>query len=87
VNAVSSAASTMNERARVPRVTLTKPEAAEALGVSLDHLERHILPELHVIRSGRRVLIRVGELQRWAQQSEALSLVGDSAWPGARAAV
>jgi excisionase family DNA binding protein len=62
-----------------PRVTLSKPEAADALGVSLDHLERHILPDLRVIRSGRRVLIRVGELERWAQQNEAFALAGDSA--------
>lgn len=63
----------------VPRVALSKPEAADALGVSVDHLERHILPELRVIRSGRRVLIRVGELHRWAQDQEAFCLVGESA--------
>jgi excisionase family DNA binding protein len=62
----------------LPRVTLSKTAAAEALGVSVDHLERHILPELRVIRSGRRVLIRVEELQRWARDNEAFSLVGDS---------
>jgi excisionase family DNA binding protein len=64
---------------RIPRVALTKPEAADALGVSLDHLERHILRDLRVIRSGRRVLVRVGELERWAQENEAFSLTGDQA--------
>jgi hypothetical protein len=63
----------------VQRVALTKPEAANALGVSVDHLERHVLPNLRVIRSGRRVMIRVGELERWAQDQEAFSLAGDSA--------
>jgi excisionase family DNA binding protein len=63
----------------LPRVTLTKAEAADALGISLDHLERHVLPDLRVIRSGRRVLIRLGELERWAQQQEAFSLAGDPA--------
>jgi excisionase family DNA binding protein len=62
---------------KIPRVTLTKPEAAAALGISEDHLERHILDDLRVIRSGRRVLIRVGELERWAQENEAFSLAGD----------
>lgn len=63
----------------VQRVALTKPEAADALGASVDHLERHVLPNLRVIRSGRRVLIRVGELERWTQESEAFSLAGDAA--------
>jgi excisionase family DNA binding protein len=56
----------------VTRVTLTVDEAAAALGVSRDHLERHVLPELRVIRSGRRLLIRHAELERWAQRHEAL---------------
>lgn len=50
----------------IPRVTLTKPEAAAALGVSVDSLERHVLPSLKVIRRGKLVLIPVTELQRWA---------------------
>lgn len=67
------------ESARFARVALSKSEAAEALGVSLDHLERHVLPDLRVITCGRRVLIRVGELERWAQENEAFSLAGDRA--------
>jgi hypothetical protein len=65
-------------RARnVPRVTLTLQEAADALGVSLDHLHRHVLCDLRVIRCGRRVLVRVGELERWAREHEALPLGAD----------
>lgn len=63
----------------VPRVTLAKSEAALALGVSLDHFERHVLPSLRVIRCGRRVLIRVAELERWASENEAFLLVGEAA--------
>jgi hypothetical protein len=62
---------------RVPRVTLTKREAANALGVSVDHLERHVLPDLRVIRSGRLLLIGVRELERWASDHEALPLRAD----------
>jgi excisionase family DNA binding protein len=62
----------------VPRVTLTKQEAADALGVSLDSFERHVLPHLRVVRCGRRVLIRLEELRRWAEENEALMLVGES---------
>jgi excisionase family DNA binding protein len=58
-------------------VALTVDEAAAALGVSRDHLERHVLRDLRVIRSGRRVLIRLRELERWAQEHEALPLGAD----------
>jgi excisionase family DNA binding protein len=61
----------------LPRVTLTKREAADALGVSVDHLERWVLPGLRTIHSGRRVLISVRELERWATDHEALTLRAD----------
>ncbi len=51
------------------RITLTVDEAAAALGVSRDHLERHILPDLRTIYVGRRRLIPVKELERWADRS------------------
>jgi excisionase family DNA binding protein len=56
----------------VPRVALTIDEAAVALGISRDHLERHVLPDLRVIRVGRRLLVRIAELERWAQRNEAV---------------
>ena len=58
----------------VPRVALTRQEAAGALGVSVDHFERHILAGLRVIRSGRLVLVPVAELERWAQDQAAYAL-------------
>jgi excisionase family DNA binding protein len=60
--------SNMSRPSAVVRVTLTVDEAAAALGVSRDHLERHILRDLHVIYSGRRRLIPVRELERWAER-------------------
>jgi hypothetical protein len=59
---------------QVPRVALGKEEAAAALGVSLDTLERHVWPDLRVIPCGGRKLVRVGELERWAQENEGFSL-------------
>lgn len=47
------------------RLTLTRREAALALGVSLDFLEDHVLRELRVVRRGRLRLIPVAELERW----------------------
>jgi hypothetical protein len=45
----------------VPRLALSKTEAADALGVSVDFLEEHVLHELKVVRRGRRRLIPLSE--------------------------
>jgi hypothetical protein len=39
------------------RLALSMQEAAEALGVSRDSFERHIIAELHLVRIGRRGLL------------------------------
>jgi excisionase family DNA binding protein len=67
----------------VRRVALTLEEAAAALGVSLAHLRRHILPELRVVRSGSARLVPVRELEAWADRSAALAL--GSSLPATRA--
>ena len=56
------------------RLALSKPEAAEALGVSVDTLERHVLGELRVVRRGRLVLIPVRELEAWLERNAARTL-------------
>jgi hypothetical protein len=61
-------------RDAVPRVTLTKSEAAAALGISVDSFERHVQPDLRVIRRGRIRLIPLRELERWATDNAALTL-------------
>lgn len=60
----------------VPRLALSKAEAAEALGVSVDYLEQHVLPELRVVRRGRRVFVAIAELEGWLERSAALTLDG-----------
>jgi hypothetical protein len=50
----------------VPRVALSRQEAAAALGMSLDSFERHVQPELRLIRRGKLRLIPLVELERWA---------------------
>ncbi|TML08551.1 MAG: helix-turn-helix domain-containing protein [Actinobacteria bacterium] len=54
--------------AAVGRLALSKAEAADALGVSIDFLEEHVMHELRVVRCGRRRLIPVRELERWLEQ-------------------
>src|SRR5687767_2727825 len=53
--------------AAIPRVALSRSEAAAALGISLDSFERHVQPDLRLIRRGRLVLVPVAELERWAE--------------------
>jgi hypothetical protein len=55
-------------RHQVERLALSKAEAAEALGVSVDHLERHVLDHLRVVYVGARRLIPVIELQRFLRE-------------------
>jgi hypothetical protein len=52
--------------AAIPRITLTREDAAAALGMSLDSFERYVQPHLRLLRLGRMVLVPVGELRRWA---------------------
>ena len=59
---------------RIERLALSKSEAAEALGVSVDFLEDHVLHELRIVRRGRRRLIPVRELERWLDESAALTI-------------
>jgi excisionase family DNA binding protein len=54
------------------RLAYRPNEAAEAIGVSSDHFERHVIPDLRVIRSGRLRLIPRAELERWLAESAAM---------------
>jgi excisionase family DNA binding protein len=56
------------------RLALSKVEAAEALGVSVDYLEGHVMHELRIVRRGRRRLIPVGELERWLDENATRAL-------------
>ena len=52
--------------APIPRIALTRNEAAAALGMSLDKFERHVQADLRLIRCGKLQLVSVRELERWA---------------------
>jgi hypothetical protein len=52
----------------VPRFTLTRREAAASLGMSLNHFERKVQPDLKVVLCGQLVLVPVLELERWIQR-------------------
>ena len=51
--------------APIPRLALSRDEAAAALGMSLNSFERHVQPTIRLVRLGRMRLVPVGELERW----------------------
>ncbi|MFN8164503.1 MAG: hypothetical protein U0R26_11900 [Solirubrobacterales bacterium] len=58
---------TVRVKAPVPRIALTPPEAAAALGCGETYFTEQVRPELRLIRRGRKVLVPVAELERWVQ--------------------
>ncbi len=64
-------------QSRIPRLAVSKVEAAEALGVSVDFLEEHVLHELRIVRRGRRRLIPIAELSRWMEVNAQRTLGGE----------
>jgi hypothetical protein len=59
----------MSEVAPIPRLALSREEAAAALGMSLNSFERHVQPTIRLVRLGRMRLIPVGELERWLSEN------------------
>jgi hypothetical protein len=62
--------------ASVPRIALTPPEAAAAIGVGPDFFDQNVAPELRLIRRGRKRLVPVVELERWTAENAAHALEG-----------
>ena len=55
----------MTATAPIPRLALTREEAAASLGMSLDSFERHVQPTIRLVRLGRLRLVPVSEMARW----------------------
>jgi hypothetical protein len=53
----------------VHRVSLTRKEAAAALGVSVDAFERRIQPFIRVVVCGQLILVPPAELERWVRDN------------------
>ncbi len=52
-----------------PRLAFTRAEAASALGMSINSFERHVQPELRLVRRGKLRLIPLAELERWLEEN------------------
>lgn len=58
---------------QIPRVLLTRAEAAASLGVSPNFFDEHMRPDLKAVTINSLTLFPVRELERWAtQNAEAL---------------
>jgi hypothetical protein len=58
----------------IPRIALTPPEAAAAIGVGPDFFDENVAPELRLIRRGRKRLVPVTELERWTAENASRAL-------------
>lgn len=67
------------ERRHRSRLLVSKAEAAELLSVSVDSFERLVMPEVRIVRIGRRVLFAVGDLERYVDRHAAAPLGSDLA--------
>jgi excisionase family DNA binding protein len=61
-------------KASVPRLALTRTEAAASLGVSEDYFDQHVAPTLPMCRLGRRCLVPVAALEKWLAQNATRAL-------------
>lgn len=51
------------------RLLLTRQEAAEALGMSLSHFQRHVQPYLRCVYSGQLRLYRLADIEAWIEEN------------------
>jgi hypothetical protein len=56
---------------------VSKPLAARLLGISIDTFEREIMPQVRVVRIGRRVMFPIGDLGAWVEEHAAVPLVSE----------
>jgi hypothetical protein len=61
--------------APIPRIALTAAEAAAAIGVGPDFFDANVAPQLRLIRRGRKRLVPVRELERWAAENAEAPMV------------
>lgn len=59
------------------QLALSVEDAAASLSLSRDSFERYVMPELRLVRVGRRLLVPRRELERWVDQSSAIALVAE----------
>jgi len=66
------------DTAPIPRLGLTRDEAAVSIGMSLDSFERYVQPTIRLVRRGRLRIVPVRELDRWLEDNAQCTLDGES---------
>jgi hypothetical protein len=62
-------ATTPRQIESVTRYSLTRKEAAAALGMSVDTFERRVQPFVRVVLCGQLILVPPAELERWVRDN------------------
>ena len=57
------------KRRSVPHLSLTRQEAAQALGMGLSSFKTYVQPHVKIVRRGSLRLIPVAELERWLDEN------------------
>jgi hypothetical protein len=55
-------------------VAVDRSTAASMLAMSVDSLERYVLPDVRLVRQGRLRLVPVSELVRWCEENAEFTL-------------
>lgn len=66
----------MSANAEKP-ILVSKELAARLLSISVDTFERSVMPDVRVVRVGRRVLFPVTDLGTWVEEHAAVPLVSE----------
>jgi excisionase family DNA binding protein len=64
------------KRQAPPRLALSVTEASQALGISPDHFNRYVAPDLRWVRTGRKKLVAITEIEAWLERESSLILNG-----------
>jgi hypothetical protein len=64
----------MSASRQIQRLALTPEEAADAIGVGRTFFFEQVLPELRVVRRGRKRLVAVAELERWLDRESSRAI-------------
>jgi hypothetical protein len=69
-----SAANADRPLSPIPRLALTRHEAAKALGMGVTSFEQYVQPYVRAVRRGKLRLFPVRELERWLEENAAMTL-------------
>src|SRR3954468_10688897 len=59
--------------APIPRLALTRHEAATALGMGVTSFEQYLQPHVRAVRQGKLRLFPIRELERWLDENAAMT--------------